>query len=89
MATANAKKNALALPIEAVAMPALMAGFGRVTSVNMFKLDAVLARNVRDLQEERRERPSIVNFITYRQIQFFARNTFQGVAISKQKSSHL
>jgi len=33
MATTNAKKNALTLPIGAVAMPALMAGFGRVTSL--------------------------------------------------------
>ena len=47
--------------IGAVAVPALVAGPGRVTSVNWFKLDAVLARNVRHLQEERRERPSVVN----------------------------
>src|SRR5262245_44094352 len=61
MATTNTNKNALTLPIGAVAVPALVAGPRRVTGVNMFKLDTVLARNVRDLQEERRERPSVVN----------------------------
>jgi len=61
MATPNTKKNSLTLPIGALAVPALVAGSGRVTSINSFKLDALLARNVRDLQEERRERPSVVN----------------------------
>src|SRR5215510_7930241 len=61
MATPNTKKNSLTLPIGALAVPALVAGPGRVTSVYSFKLDTLLARNVRDLQKERRERPSVVN----------------------------
>ena len=61
MATPNTKKNSLTLPIGALAVPALVAGPRRVTSVYSFKLDTLLARNVRDLQEERRERPSVVN----------------------------
>src|SRR4030095_9707282 len=61
MATPNTKKTSLTLPIGALAVPALVAGPRRVTSVYSFKLDTLLARNVRDLQEERRERPSVVN----------------------------
>jgi hypothetical protein len=61
MATSNTKKNTLTLPIRALAVPALVAGLRCVTSVNSFKLDTALARNVRDLQEERRKRPSVMD----------------------------
>jgi hypothetical protein len=61
MATPNTNKNSLTLPIGALAVLALVAGPRRVTSVYSFKLDTLLARNVRHLQEERRERPSVVN----------------------------
>jgi len=61
MATPNTKKNSLTLPIGVLAVPALVAGSGRVTSINSFKLDTLLARNVCDFQEERREWPSVVN----------------------------
>ena len=47
MATPNTKKNALTLPIGALAVPALVAGPRRVTSVYSLKLDTLLARNVR------------------------------------------
>jgi hypothetical protein len=61
MPTTNTYKNSLALAIGAVAMPALMASLGRVACVNRLDLDTLFTRNVREFQEERRERPSVVD----------------------------
>jgi hypothetical protein len=61
MPTTNTNKNSLALAIGTVAMPALMASLGRVASINRLNLDTLFTRNVREFQEERRERPSVVD----------------------------
>jgi hypothetical protein len=61
MPTTNTNKNSLTHAIGTVAMPALMANLGRIASVNRLDLDTMFTRNVREFQEERRERPSVVD----------------------------
>jgi hypothetical protein len=61
MPTTNTNKNGLALAIGFVAVPALMASPGRVASLYRLHSDAVFARNVRNFQEQRRERPAVLN----------------------------
>jgi hypothetical protein len=61
MPTTNTNKNSLALAIGTVAMPTLMASLGSIASVNRLDLDTMFTRNVREFQEERRERPSVVD----------------------------
>ena len=61
MATTNTNKNTLALAIGFVAVPALVASPGCVASVNRLHPDAALTCKVRNLQKERRKRPSVMD----------------------------
>jgi hypothetical protein len=61
MPTTNTNKNSLVLTIGTVTMPALMASLGRIASLNRLDLDTLFTRNMREFQEERRERPSVVD----------------------------
>jgi hypothetical protein len=60
MPTTNTNKLCLALAIGPLAVSALVASPGCVASVYRFNSNAIFTRNVRDLQEERTERPSVM-----------------------------